>query len=173
MDLPDWLASTHWIMVPVSAVGIYLAVILFHRLNGLRSFSTMSAFDFVMTVAIGSLVATTILNPRPSLLEGVLGLGSLFLLQWLVASGRAAGKAFERVVDNEPLLLMRKGEVIEKNLEKARVTRDDLRVKLRESGILRYRDVEAVIMETTGTISVIRRQEGVELDEDLLQSVRD
>ncbi|MBW3583316.1 MAG: DUF421 domain-containing protein [Euryarchaeota archaeon] len=132
----------------------------------------MSAFDFVMTVAIGSLVATTILSPRPALMEGVLGLTALFLLQSLIALGRSAGKAFERIVDNEPLLLMRKGEVFEKNLQKARVTRDDLRVKLRENGILRYRDVEAVIMETTGIISVIKRQEGVEMDDDLLQSVR-
>ena len=73
------------IIISLSALGIYAAVILFTRIAGKRSFSKMSSFDFAMTVAIGSILASTILNSSVSLLEGVVGLAAVYLLQISIA----------------------------------------------------------------------------------------
>lgn len=168
---PDWLVQVQDLaLVPVTALGVYVVIILFTRLNGLRSFSTMSAFDFAITVATGSLLASTILNPRPSLAEGVLGLASLFLLQRVVAFLRRS-KRIQRWVDNEPRVLVRRGEVREDNLRRCHMTMDDLRAKVREAGLLRMEDVEAAVMETTGRVSVLARREGTEVDDRLLRNV--
>ena len=159
------------LMVVISAVVIYLAVILFTRIFGLRSFSKMSSFDFAMTVAIGSLIASVTISTT-SLMNGVVGLLVIYTLQLSVAFLRRK-KFVEKAVDNRPMLLMRNGEILEENMREVRVTKDDLRSKLREANVFNYNQVRAVVMETTGDISVLHSSDENEvLDGDLLQDVR-
>jgi uncharacterized membrane protein YcaP (DUF421 family) len=167
----DWIAqnAASLVMIPASAAGIYLAVVLATRIWGLRSFSKMSGFDFAMTVAVGSVVASTVVAPTPRLLQGVAGVASIFVLQWIVARARIGTRAARRLVDNEPLLLMDGGTLLEANLDAAGVTRADLVAKLREANVLRRSQVEAVVMETTGDISVLHTEgDGVPLERDFL-----
>ena len=93
------------IAVIISSIAIYIAVILFTRIFGKRSFSKMSSFDFAMTVAIGSIIATTILSKSVSLVEGVIGLLTVYVLQ-LSAALLRRWKLFQKLIDNQPLLLM-------------------------------------------------------------------
>ena len=146
----------------LSAMGIYLALLVFTRLAGLRSFSKMSSFDFAITVAFGSILASTILAKSPALLTGILGLGLLYLIQALVAKSRRLSRLAERMVDNNPLLLMAGSTILEANLEKARITVDDLRSKLRLAGVTHSEQVLAVIMESTGELSVLKQTDRVE-----------
>lgn len=69
------------VIICINAVGIYAAVIVFTRIAGKRSFSKMSSFDFAMTVAIGSILASTVLSSSVTLLEGVVGMAAVYLLQ--------------------------------------------------------------------------------------------
>lgn len=140
--------------ITISAVGIYVAVILFTRLAGKRSFSKMSSFDFAMTVAVGSIIATTVLSASVSLLQGVVGLAIIYILQFLAAILRRFGW-FQEAIDNSPLLLMVGKNILHNNLKKARVTEGDLRSKLREANVLDPSQIRAVVFETTGDISVL------------------
>ncbi|WP_034258142.1 DUF421 domain-containing protein [Altibacter lentus] len=142
------------IAVIISSIAIYIAVILFTRLFGKRSFSKMSSFDFAMTVAIGSIIATTILSKSVSLVEGVIGLLAVYVLQ-LSAALLRRWKLFQKLIDNQPLLLMDGQQILDKNLQKARVTEGDLRSKLREANVLDLNEVRAVVFETTGDIVVL------------------
>ena len=137
-------------------------VIALTRLVGLRSFSKMSAYDFAITVAFGSLMAAVVVNPSLSLGEGMLGFAALFGAQWIVGEARTRLPAVQKPLDNEPLLLMREGEFLEENMSRARVTRADLRAKLREANVLRLSEVRAVVFETTGDISVLHGEGRVE-----------
>jgi uncharacterized membrane protein YcaP (DUF421 family) len=138
----------------LTAVGIYIAIILFTRIAGKRSFSKMSSFDFAITVSIGSMIATTVLSKSVSLWEGIVGLGILYVLQMILAVLRRYG--FVRsIVDNEPLLLMEGEEIYYQNLKKARVTEADLKSKLREANIIELSEVKMVVFESTGDISVL------------------
>ena len=157
--------------ISLSALGIYAAVILFTRIAGKRSFSKISSFDFAMTVAVGSILASTILNSTVSLLEGVVGLAAVYLLQMSAAFLRRFS-FFHRLIDNTPLLLMDGPTILEHNLRKARVTKKDLRAKLREANIIGLSQVRAVVFERTGDISVLHTsEEGKEVENWLLKDV--
>ncbi len=139
-------------LVVLSSGAMLFGIIAYTRAAGLRTFSKMSAFDFVITVAFGSLLASVTLSGS-SLVEGLVAAGTLLGLQVLIALGRRHSLA--RVVDNTPLLLVDDGEVLEQNLRRARVTRDDLRACLRAANVCDLQQVQAVVFETTGDISVL------------------
>lgn len=173
MDL-SWLVTTNSaiLMVIISSVGIYITLILFTRISGVRSFSKMSSFDFATTVAIGSVIATTILLEDPPLLQSIAALGSLFVLQMSVARFRNS-PFVQKIVDNKPVLLMNGTDILHDNMKSARVTRKDLISKLREANVTQWCQIKAVVMETTGDISVLHHKDTEhEIDEELLEDVR-
>lgn len=158
--------------IVLTAIGIYVAVILFTRIAGKRSFSKMSSFDFAMTVAVGSMIATTVLSKSVSLWDGVIGMGAVYVLQITVALLRRY-KPVQKVVDNVPLLLMDGTEILHDNLKKARVSESDLRSKLREANVIRLKEVRAVIFEATGDISVMHTEDdNEELEKWLMEDVK-
>lgn len=173
MDL-SWLVTSNSaiVMVVISAAGIYISLILFTRISGVRSFSKMSSFDFATTVAIGSVIASTILTENPPLLQSIAALGSLFVLQMTVARFRNY-PFMQKLVDNRPILLMNGTDILEENMKSARVTRKDLISKLREANITQFSQIKAVIMETTGDISVLHHKDtDHKIDNVLLEDVR-
>ncbi|MCA9110761.1 MAG: DUF421 domain-containing protein [Planctomycetaceae bacterium] len=170
----EWIngGDHNFIAVIVSAAVTYAAILLFTRLAGLRSFSKMSAADFAMTVAVGSLFASTISSAEPSLLIGIAALFSLFVGQWTLAWLRRRSRIVSRLIDNEPLLLMRGSIMIDENLRRANVTRSDVYGKLREANAITYDQVLAVVFETTGDISVLHSDDpAATLEPDFLQNV--
>lgn len=159
-------------MVVATALGIYASVLILTRIAGLRSFAKISGFDFAMTVAIGSLIASAIITPDPPLLQAAVGLAAIYGLQISVAIFRQRSAAVRGIVDNAPLLLMDGSRVLHDNLREARITEADLRAKLREANVLRMEEIRAVVMETTGTISVLHGDpDGPGLEPDLLEGV--
>ncbi|MGY5849014.1 DUF421 domain-containing protein [Salegentibacter sp. F14] len=171
--MEKWFESSteSLIAITITAVGIYFAVILFTRIAGKRSFSKMSSFDFTMTVAVGSLIAATILNSSISLVDGVTGLASIYALQIFIALIRRH-TFLQKVIDNAPLLLMDGSEILNENLKKARLTQGDLRSKLREANVTKLSQVKAVVFETTGDISVLQHNDGnLEVESWLLKDV--
>ncbi|WP_072881126.1 DUF421 domain-containing protein [Salegentibacter echinorum] len=154
--MENWFdaSASSLLAILLSSIGIYISIILFTRLFGKRSFSKMSSFDFAMTVAVGSIIASTILSKSVSLIQGVTGLFFIYALQLIAAYFRKY-KAFQNLIDNTPLLLMDGKEVLYENLKKARVTESDLKGKLREANVIELKEIRAVIFETTGDISVL------------------
>lgn len=159
---------TTLVVAVVSTAVVYALVIALTRLSGVRSLATMSSFDFAATVAVGSTIATTAAGSTP-LARGAVVLVALFALQFVVAKLRRR-TAVEALIDNRPLLLMHNGRVLDENLAVGRLNRSELWAQLRMAGVHRRADVRAVVMETTGSLSVITR-EG-EFDEALLEGVR-
>jgi uncharacterized membrane protein YcaP (DUF421 family) len=172
----SWITTT-WTpaaMTVVSAAGIYAAVIVYTRLVGLRSFSKMSSFDFAMTVAVGSIVATTVLTRDPPLLQAMVALGAIYALQQAVAWLRQRFPSVRSVVDNRPVLLMENGRMLPAAMREADVTRGDVLAKLRAANVFSLEQVRAVVLETTGDISVLHASgpEVGDLDEAVLGEVR-
>ena len=167
---PEWSAL---LMVVLSALGIYAGLLVLTRLAGLRSFSKMSSFDFAITVALGSLLASTIVLDSVPLGRGLVALAALYAIQIAVAMLRSRYGWVSRAVDNAPLLLMDGATVLHDNLRHAKMTEEDLRAKLREANVLDLRQVRAVIFETTGDVSVLHGDaDGLKLDAQLLRDVR-
>jgi uncharacterized membrane protein YcaP (DUF421 family) len=165
-----WLFSS-WSTVgwiALSGLVMLLVVVALIRLTGLRSLAKMSSFDFAVTVAIGSILGSVVASSS-SISDGAFAVGSLLAVQWLIAQFRRRSFG-SRLVDNSPLLLVRDGEFIEEALTTARVTRSDVYAKLRQSNVHRMSEVIAVVLETTGDISVIHGEEP--LEPELFDNVR-
>jgi uncharacterized membrane protein YcaP (DUF421 family) len=170
MELLDRLGASWTVLgaVVVSTVAVYAAVIALTRLAGVRSLAKMSSFDFAATVAVGSTVAATSLGSTP-LVNGLLVLGLLYALQYLVATLRRRG-LLHGLADNAPILLVAGDRVIEGNLRHARVSREELYAQLRLAGVHQLDQVRAVVMETTGDMSILRT--GEPFDDELLRGIR-
>ncbi|MFC7482971.1 DUF421 domain-containing protein [Luedemannella flava] len=149
--------------IVISAVSVYVALLLLIRVFGQRSLAAMSSVDLAAIVAIGPVAGRAILGYTPSLLAGMIGVTTLFVTQTLV---RALGRRspLERLVANRPILVLARGKVLHDGLHRAGMREGDLRLKLRASGVGSYHEVTAVIVERTGTISVIRRGEPIATD---------
>ncbi len=145
-------------------------VIVLIRTTGLRSLSKMTNFDFVMTVALGSLVAGAAqATDWKGYAQPMIAMVGIFIAQWVAVRLRKDVDAVETVMQNQPLLLMRDGEINHAALKSARVAESDLIAKLREANVLDLSKVRAVVLETTGDVSVLH---GDTLDEQLIENVR-
>ena len=137
------------------AFVVVLAVIILTRLNGLRSFSKMSSFDFAITVACGSVIASSVISPKENLSYGIAALVGLFAVQAIIACARVKYDFAKRAFDNTPLLVMKDGKINRENLEASRMTEADLFGKLREANAFNLSRVRAVVLEATGDVSVL------------------
>ena len=153
----------------LAAMGIFWVVVLI-RLNGLRSLSKMTNFDFVMTIALGSLLATAAGADSWQVFgQSLAAQAALFFVQWSTAKLRRSSDTIETAMQNAPIFLMRDGEFCEDALDETRVAKSDVIAKLREANALELAKVKAVILETTGDVSVLH---GDNLDESLIENVR-
>ena len=119
------------------------------------------------------MAASSILNKNPPLVQSAVGIAAVYALQFALGTARRRWAWVQRAVDNEPLLLMDGPEMLPENMRKGRVTEDDLWGKLREANVLNTNQVRAVVMETTGDITVLHGDPGgTALQPRLLTGVR-
>lgn len=152
----------------LSGVGIGW-IILLVRIVGLRSFSKMTNFDFVMTVGMGSLLASAATaNGWVPLVQTMTAMAALFGVLFCAAFLRQRFDVIDAVLQNQPTFLMRDGKILHDALRKTRVTEEDLMAKLREANALDLTQVRAVVLEATGDVSVLH---GSPVGEALLKAV--
>lgn len=135
----------------------YVVLIVFLRVSQKRTLSKMNAFDFVVTVALGSTLATILLNRDVSLAEGALAFALLIGLQFLITWSSVRVRWLRRIVTGDPALLLYRGELLPGALRRERVTGDEVRAALRSAGLQALEQAEAVVLETDGSFSVVRR----------------
>jgi len=102
--------------------------------------------------------------------QAMVALAALFVVQWSVARLRKSSSMVEQAIQNEPILLMVDGRFCDRAMDETRVARSDIVAKLRESNTMHFDEVRAVVLETTGDISVMH---GESLDPAILEGVRD
>lgn len=171
--MSDWLeiSGTEFVGVSVSLLILYAMVITLTRLFGLRSFSKMSAADFAMTIAVGTIFGGAIANPRPTVLVAALALTLLFSGQLFIAKlRRHSGKA-RALLDNEPIYLLKDGQLLPDNLSRTGVSVADVRAKLREANAVNLSQVAAVVFETTGDVTVLHGKD-ITVDQFVVHDVR-
>lgn len=144
-------------LVRVVVVGTlaYVALVILLRVTGKRTLSKMNAFDFVVTVALGSTLATVLLSSDVALAEGVTAFLLLILLQLTVAWGSARSRRFRHLVKAEPRLLLHDGRLLDRALLDERVAPEEVMAAVRASGAASMEDIAAVVLETDGSFSVI------------------
>jgi uncharacterized membrane protein YcaP (DUF421 family) len=145
------------VRVILTSILAYGWLVLVLRFAGKRSLSKLNAFDLVVTVALGSTLATVLLSKDVALLEGALAFCMLAVLQWLVSRLSISSDRFSELVRSKPRLLVDDGSYREDALADERVTADEVDAAIRNAGVGRIEEVAAVVLETDGSMSVIRR----------------
>jgi uncharacterized membrane protein YcaP (DUF421 family) len=151
---------------------LFLVIILITRIVGLRSFAKFTAYDFAFTVAIGSIISST-LTSSTTITHGAIAITSLLVITFLFSWLQKAIPKFSSVISNKPLLLMDGNKILHNNLKYARIEKTQLIAKLREANVIDFNQVKAVVLESTGDISVLHTSDKtMELNSDLLEGVR-
>ena len=144
-------------LVRVLVVGslAYVALVLMLRVSGKRTLSKMNAFDFVVTVAIGSVLASTLTSKDSALAEGVLALGLLIGLQFIITWLSVRSNRFQGLIKATPTLVYYRGTFIEDTMTQQRVTTEEVRSAIRKHGASQMEAVEAVVLESDGSFTVL------------------
>ncbi len=142
------------VRVALSVVLLYALVVFIARSFGARTFASFTSFDFLINVAAGSLVASSITGQN--LAEGALALLCLAALQWVTSLLSARSRRFHDVVDNPPVVLIEHGQYREEAMRRVRVSRQSLEQQLRSQGIDEVEQVRLAILESGGTVSVVK-----------------
>ena len=138
----------------------YLSLVLLLRISGKRTLTKLNAFDLVVTVALGSTLATILLNRSVALVEGIVAFGLLIGLQWVIAWLSVRSAAFQGLIKSEPKLLVHQGQLLEGAMKRERISREEVFAVLRADGAHSIDDVAAVVLETDGSMTVIRESDG-------------
>lgn len=135
----------------------YVALIAVLRLTGKRSLSKLNAFDLVITVALGSVLATLILSKDTPLIEGLTALGLLVLLQLAVTWTMVRRPSLRRLVRSDPTRLLEDGRLSLEMMRRERVTEDEVLQAIRDAGGGSLADTAAVYLQSDGSMAVISR----------------
>ena len=113
----------------------------------------------MVTIALGSTLATVLLSKQFALAEGVLAFALLIALQFTLTSLSVRSSMVRRLIKAEPTLLLAQGQFLHRAIKSQRVTESEIRAAVCAAGLAALEDVKAVVLETDGGFSVIKQIE--------------
>jgi uncharacterized membrane protein YcaP (DUF421 family) len=162
---PQFFLEEGWLMffngwdgiVRVLVVGFlaYVYLILIVRVMGKRTLSKMNAFDWVVTVALGSMVANIFLSQDVALAEGAVGMGLIIILQYIITWLSVRVPKFAKLIKAQPVLLYYHGEFFQDTMKRERVLEAEVQAAVRAQGMADMEDVLGVVLETDGSFTVL------------------
>ena len=139
----------------VTGIIAYIAIIFMLRISGKRTLSKWNSFDFVVTIAFGSVLASILLSTKDAFGQGILGFGLLVLFQYVITWISVRSSIIQKLIKSEPSLLVFRGKMRKDVMKKERIAEGEILAALRSNGVSAIEDADAVILETDGSISVI------------------
>lgn len=149
----SWTSIFRTLLIGVTA---YAGLIIMLRLSGKRTLTKMNAFDLVVTVALGSTLATVLLNKSVALADGLTAFALLIFLQFVLTWLSVRSKTVGQLIKAEPALLVYQGHFLPAALKAERVTEAEVLAVLRAQGVPSVAEAAAVVLETSGELSVLR-----------------
>jgi len=149
--------------VCANAICAYLLMIVFLRVAGKRTLTQMNAFDFIVTIALGSMLSTTILDRTLPLLEGLVGFLTLIFMQFALTWLSVRFPLVNRLVKATPSVLVENGVIKQEQIKHERITEDEICSVLREGHWDALKDVRSVTLETNGRLTVVYQKESKSL----------
>ncbi len=156
--------------VLITVVTAYPGLILLLRIYGKRSLSKLNMFDFIITVAFGSTLASVVIQENVTVIDGLVTFALLLTAQYIVTKTSQRSDWLNKIIKSEPTIIFYEGEFVEKGMDTARVSEAEILATIRQQGIACLNDVHAVVLETNGELSVINAQE--KIDRPTLRTVK-
>ncbi|AQQ54615.1 DUF421 domain-containing protein [Planococcus lenghuensis] len=149
-----------FVQIVLGGVLAYVGLIILLRVSKKRTLSQLNMFDFVITIAFGSAMASVILSSSVSLLEGLLGFAVLIFSQFIVTFISFRSDKFTSLIKAEPKLLYSEGQYYRDAMKSERVKEVEILQSIRKQGIGSLDEVKAVVLETDGSMSIIKKKVG-------------
>lgn len=149
----DWESLYH---IAICASISFIALFLFIRISGKRTLAKLNAFDFVVSVTLGSTLSSMMLL-KTTIAEGSVALIIVIILQYSLAYFAKKSKTMEKAINSTPTLLFYDGVFITEAMERELITEEEIYSEIRQYRIERVEDVRAVVMELNGEMTVIKK----------------
>jgi uncharacterized membrane protein YcaP (DUF421 family) len=160
MTVEEWFGAS-WStvgFVVLTTLVMYLTMLVAIRLAGRRTVAQLSAYDVIVTVALGTLLSSTIVAPQPSYAQATTAVFTLLAVQVAVSALRRRSELMRRLLEFEPEVVVRDGEMqLPRGLQTSQLSHGELRSRLRQHGIFTDEPLALVVLEPSGQISVTRQ----------------
>ena len=147
------------VRIILTTIMVYILIVLVTKVSGKRSTSQLNNFDWIVTVMIGSLGASTILLENIPLIEGSASIIVLYILQAIVTKYAALSPSFASVILSDPRIVFYQGQYLPEAMRAERLTRQELECAMRADGIHSLEDVEAIVFESDAKLTVIKKND--------------
>lgn len=151
-----WRPSLPLAHILLRAAVTYAFVLFLLRLGGKRQIGQMGPAEFVALLLVSNAVQNSMNGGDNSITAGLVLAGVIVGLSALVGWMSYRSKRLADFISGRPVLLVYKGEIVAQNLEKSRIAGRELHVLLRHQGIHELRDIHEAVLETNGSLSVVR-----------------
>jgi len=171
--MAEWIAEdfNDILRTVITLIITFMVILAVTRIFGLMTFAKITSIDFASTIAIGSVIATIVLNNDQSILKGAICLFLIVAVQFIVSLLMRKFNFFRSILTNKPKLLVFNGKILHKNLAKANISEDDLIARIRTANVKDLDSIKAVVLESTGDVSVIHGTSDSEISDKILQGV--
>lgn len=161
MEVSSWFFDSWESVLKTIAVGLscYVSLIALLRVSGKRTLSKMNMFDWVVTVAMGSVMASTLVSDGVTYVQGITAFATLILAQFIVTWLSVRSEGFQSLVKADPTILYYKGQYLEREMRRQRVPRSEILGAIRQSGQGAPREIAAVLLESSGELIVMNEVE--------------
>ncbi len=159
--MPFWesQANLHVLQWIIRAIVIYLWLLFVTKLMGQREIGSLNVFDFIVAITIGSIAAAPLASSTDDLIGPFVNIGTFGALNILTAYLSMKYSKFRRIVQDEPIILVQNGHILEDTMGSTRFNLDDLLSEIRKYNIPNLADVEFAILESNGRVSVIPKSQ--------------
>ncbi|MFC0561835.1 DUF421 domain-containing protein [Halalkalibacter alkalisediminis] len=151
-----------YMTIMLRTIFIYFIILFVLRFMGKREIGQLSVLDFVVSIMIAELAVVSIENIDVPMMYSIIPIVILSTIQIALALISLKNNHLRKLIDGKPSVLINEGKIDEKEMRKQRYNFDDLLVQLRQNKISKLSDVEFAILEPSGKLSVIEKQEGEE-----------
>ena len=141
--------------IVLTAVTVYVLIVIITKVSGKRSTSQLNNFDWIVTVMIGSLGASTILLKDIPFIEGASSIVALYVMQFLVTKYASISPEFSSFILSEPRIVFYQGQFLPDAMRAERLTRQELECAMRSEGVNSFDDVEAIVFESDAQLTII------------------
>ena len=128
------------------------------RIVGRRELSSLGPFDLIMLIVLGDLVQQGVTQSDYSVTGLVLAAGTIAVMQVGVSYANFRFRRLRTVLEGEPIVLIQDGRVLERNITRERLTREEVEEQARQSQIDSLDKVRWAVLEASGQISFIPKQ---------------
>tara|TARA_R110000850_G_scaffold21106_8_gene62494 strand:+ start:578 stop:1102 length:525 start_codon:yes stop_codon:yes gene_type:complete len=138
----------------IAGVLAYAALIVMLRTSGKRTLSKFNAFDFIVTICLGSMLSSIIITKSIPLIEGIVALALLITLQFGMTWLSVRWKPFEKLIKSDPTLLVHRGICQDRAMRRERISKEEITAALHANGKAEMSPLTSVVLETDGSLNV-------------------